>query len=78
MVAWTLINLITNKTYMNQTFFERFIEELNANFSKNYSSIAEVVDNEYRWPEIDSVRSEICKCIICGFNQAAITLTNHL
>lgn len=58
MVAWTLINLITNKTYMNQTFFERFIEELNANFSKNYSSIAEVVDNEYRWPEIDSVRSE--------------------
>lgn len=43
---------------MNQTFFERFIEELNANFSKNYSSIAEVVDNEYRWPEIDSVRSE--------------------
>lgn len=73
MVAWTLINLITNKTYMNQTFFERFIEELNANFSKNYSSIAEVVDNEYRWSEIDSVRSEICKCIICGFNQAAIT-----
>ena len=58
MVAWTLINLITNKTYMNQTFFERFIKELNANFSKNNSSIAEVVDNEYRWPEIDSVRSE--------------------
>ena len=27
---------------------------------------------------MDSVRSEICKCLICGLYQAAITLANHL
>jgi len=32
----------------------------------------------YHWPEIDTLRYEICGCISFGLNQAAITLTNHL
>jgi len=63
---------------MNQTILENFIEELNANIRNNYDTVADVFENEYGWPEVDSVRSEICKCLICGLYQAAITLTNHL
>lgn len=63
---------------MNQTILENFIEELNANIRNNYDTVADVFENEYGWPEVDSVRSEICKCLICGLYQAAITLANHL
>ena len=63
---------------MNQIFIDEFIKELNANISNNYNIVADAFENDYKWPEVDSVRSEICKCIICGFYQAAITLTNHL
>ena len=63
---------------MNPTIFDNFIAELNANIRNNYNTIAETFENEYGWPEVDSVRSEVCKCLICGLNQAAITLTNHL
>ena len=63
---------------MNQTILENFVEELNANIRNNYDTVADVFENEYGWPEVDSVRSEICKCLICGLYQAAITLANHL
>ena len=63
---------------MNQTILENFIEELNANIRNNYDTVADAFENEYGWPEVDSVRSEICKCLICGLYQAAITLANHL
>lgn len=63
---------------MNQTYFENLIEELNTNIPNNYGIVAEAFENDYGWPEVDSVRSEVCKCLICGFYQAAITLTNHL
>lgn len=63
---------------MNPIFIDEFIKELNANISNNYHTVEYAFENEYRWPEVDPVRNEICKCIICGFNQAAITLTNHL
>lgn len=63
---------------MNPTIFDNFIAELNANIRNNYNTIAEAFENEYGWPEVDSVRSEVCKCLICGLHQAAITLTNHL
>ena len=63
---------------MNPTIFDNFIAELNANIRNNYNTIAEAFENEYGWPEVDSVRSEVCKCLICGLHQAAFTLTNHL
>ena len=63
---------------MKQTIFDNFIAELNANIRKNYNTIARAFENEYGWPEVDSVRNEVCKCLICGLYQAAITLTNHL
>ncbi len=55
-----------------------FIDELNSSLSTNYELIAETFNTEYGYPEFDPLRDEICKCIICGLNQAAITLTNHL
>ena len=63
---------------MNQTIFDNFIAEMDANIRKNYNTIARAFEKEYGWPEVDSVRSEVCKCLICGLHQAAITLTNHL
>ena len=63
---------------MNQTYFDNLIEELNTNIPNNYGIVADAFENEYGWPEVDSVRNEVCKCLICGFYQAAITLANHL
>jgi len=54
------------------------INEINSNLIENYSSIKDIFNNEYGWPELDPVRDEICKCIMFGLSQAAITLTNHL
>lgn len=51
---------------MNQDPFENFIKELNDSIKSNYQTVAYAFENEYGWPEVDSVRSEICKCIICG------------
>ena len=63
---------------MNSVIFEDFIKTLKENIHKNYMHVADAFENEYRWSEVDPVRTEVCKCIICGFHQAAITLTNHL
>ncbi len=55
-----------------------FIDELNSNISRNYERINDIYIQSYNYPELDPLRDEICNCIICGLNQAAITLTNHL
>lgn len=44
----------------------------------NYVQIREQYTIHYEWPELDSIRHEICLCIIFDLNQAAISLTNHL
>ena len=45
---------------------------------RNYASIRERYNTHYDWPEMDSLRHEICLCIIGGVFQAAMTLTNHM
>ena len=55
-----------------------FIDELNSSLSTNYELVETIFSSEYGYPEFDPLRDEICKCLICGLNQAAITLTNHL
>jgi len=60
------------------TRFEQFIRELNDEIGINYKTIENIFNSEYGYPELDPIRDEICKCIICGLNQAAMTLTNHL
>lgn len=44
----------------------------------NYEKLKAIFYNSYNYPEFDTLRDEICKCIICDLNVAAITLTNHL
>lgn len=44
----------------------------------NFLKIREQYNNPYHYPELDTLRHEICMCILFGLNQAAITLTNHL
>jgi len=51
---------------------------LNSTLSDNYNKIEDIFNSRYNYPKLDSVRNEICKCLICNLNQAAITLTNHL
>lgn len=62
----------------NNKKLNSFIEELNSCILANYQLIEVDFNTEYGYPELDPVRDEVCKCIICGLNQAAITLTNHL
>jgi hypothetical protein len=51
-------------------------------YAKAFPSRFKLVEFEYStpydWPEMDTLRYEICGCISFGLNQAAITLTNHL
>ena len=51
-------------------------------YTKAFSARFELIEVEYStpydWPEMDTLRYEICGCISFGLNQAAITLTNHL
>jgi hypothetical protein len=63
---------------MEHTYFKRFVEELNKTIFLRYKTIEKLFENQYDYAELDPVRSEICRCLICGLNQAAITLTNHL
>jgi hypothetical protein len=63
---------------MDMTRLEQFVEELNKTMFSKYQIIKDVFETEYGYPELDPIRNEICKCIICNLNQAAITLTNHL
>jgi hypothetical protein len=63
---------------MNKSLFDNFVEELQNNIRNNYHLVINAFEQEYGWPEVDPIRNEICKCIICGFHQASITLTNHI
>ena len=44
----------------------------------NYPLVRDHYQRHYNMPELDPLRHEVCLCLIFGFNQAAITLTNHL
>lgn len=46
--------------------------------NSNYYKIEEVFHSQYDFMELNALRDEICRCIVCGFYQAAITLTNTL
>jgi len=61
-----------------EDILKKDIDKINLNIQQNYSSVHHIYKNEYNYPELDSVRDEICKCIIFGLSQAAFTLTNHL
>lgn len=64
--------------HVNLERLEQFVNELNVSINGNYELIKNNFNIEYGHPELDPLRSEICKCIICDLHQAAITLTNHL
>lgn len=71
--------LITSRVKMNNNNkINQFIEELSSCIPVNYRSINDIFNSKYDYHTLDSIRDEICKCIICGLNQSAITLTNHL
>lgn len=63
---------------MSQDRLSQFVSSVNTDIQKNYSLVAYAFENEYDWVDVDPVRDEICKCIICGLHQAALVLTNHL
>lgn len=67
-----------NNQKLDKSRLELFIEELNSILLPSYESIKDIFNFEYGYPELDPVRDEICKCIICNLPQATITLTNHL
>lgn len=64
---------------------EKYIEELNEilesrepHVIKMYPKIRDIFRNPYEWPEMDTLRHEVSLCLIFGFYQAAMTLTNHM
>ena len=54
------------------------LEEYSRAFPERFELVKFEYENAYDWPEMDTLRYEICGCIGFGLNQAAITLTNHL
>jgi len=56
---------------------QQFLQHQDA-YERGFPLIADAFENEYEWPEMDTLRHEACLCIAFGLNQAAITLCNHL
>lgn len=56
---------------------ESLIKDTVAKIYKNYDLVSDVYESDSGFPTLDPVRNEICVCIMCGLNQAAVTLTNH-
>ena len=54
------------------------LRERATKLEQNYSQVRDSYQNEYGWPELDTIRYEITLCLMFGLHQAAITLTNHL
>jgi hypothetical protein len=69
---------------MNEDQKKQLIDEVNTIIrsrkefiERYYPSIRSAYNNDYKWPELDPLRREICLSIMFGLCQAAITLTNH-
>ena len=45
---------------------------------QNCALVIHAYENGYNFPPLDDVRAEVCKCLMYGLHQAALTLTNHL
>jgi hypothetical protein len=56
----------------------KIIKSRIAFINRNYPAVRDAYQNHYNWPEMDTLRHEVCLCLIFGLHQAAITLTNHL
>jgi hypothetical protein len=57
---------------------EKIFNHINQKTSENIDNYGHLIFEKFNWPILDSVRNEICECLIIGCSQAAITLTNHL
>ncbi len=58
--------------------FINIYDERYTQFLKYYPQVEKIYETPYSMPELDPLRHEISLCIMFGFHQAAITLTNHL
>lgn len=69
------------KSKMDEEILKEIEEIVNYHlkqFNARYLRIRDVYKNDYRLPELMSIKSQICKCIAFGLHVAAMTLTNHL
>jgi hypothetical protein len=57
---------------------EEVSQDLGQRIRQNLSKISDILSTPYNWPLLDSIRQEICNCILIDSSQAAVTLTNHL
>ena len=70
--------MVKNKKSVIAQELEEIFKGKELEHANNYISIRDNYKSSYGWPELDPIRWEICMCIICGYFQASITLTNHL
>ena len=56
-----------------------FKKPITGDYKSNYLNVRDICWTPYKnFVELDSLRNEICYCLIIGINQASIALTNHL
>jgi hypothetical protein len=53
----------------------KLIKKCNIN---DYIRIKKIFETSYKLPELQTIKHQVCHCIIMGFYIASITLTNHL
>ena len=70
---------------MDEDLKRQMIDELNKIIESREPEVIEMYPkvraaylNHYDWSELDTLRHEVCLCLIFGLYQAAITLTNHM
>lgn len=62
----------------NMEQLEFLKQDLEHRVTQNFDKVQDLITSPYNWPLLDSIRHEICNCILVDCSQAAVTLTNHL
>lgn len=57
---------------------EEILKSIHQTVEQNIKSYGHLFNERFNWSLLDSIRDEICTCLITGCSQASITLTNHL
>jgi hypothetical protein len=73
----TLTFTLANKEDVLTTNTNQLFLKYQDTFAQSYPLIAFAFENEYGWPEMDTLRHEACLCIAFGLCQSAMTLCNH-
>lgn len=73
---WVLMGIEMSEEKLSELFQQQTAAKLT--IANNFGRLYPYLEENFKWPEVNYVKDEICKCLMLNYYQAAITLTNHL